>query len=71
MGRVINLCVEHNHTTGRIRGLLCNNCNRGVGLLKDNLNILKRAIIYLQEDMSFQQDNIKTVKILINRKEKA
>jgi hypothetical protein len=42
------LCVDHNHTTGQIRGLLCHHCNRSIGLLKDSVDVLARAIKYLQ-----------------------
>lgn len=42
------LAVDHNHTTGKIRGLLCNNCNRGLGHLKDSIDNLKTAIQYLE-----------------------
>lgn len=41
------LCVDHNHTTGKIRGLLCNNCNRAIGLFAENTEFLKNAINYL------------------------
>lgn len=41
------LMVDHCHTTGRVRGLLCHNCNRALGLLKDNVEALKNAIEYL------------------------
>lgn len=35
------LTVDHNHDNGKIRGLLCNNCNSGLGQFKDNINNLK------------------------------
>jgi Autographiviridae endonuclease VII len=44
---VQNLCVDHCHDTGNIRGLLCQNCNRGLGLLGDNLQRVERAYIYM------------------------
>ena len=43
------LSVDHCHVTGRIRGLLCSGCNRCLGLLQDNADVLKKAIIYLKE----------------------
>lgn len=39
--------VDHCHSTGRVRGLLCNKCNSAVGLLKDNVNVIERAALYL------------------------
>jgi len=39
--------VDHCHTTGNVRGLLCNECNRGMGLLRDNAELLRRAADYL------------------------
>ncbi len=39
--------VDHCHDTGRIRGLLCNSCNLGIGKLKDSPALLARAIAYL------------------------
>jgi len=44
-----NLCVDHCHETGEIRGLLCDSCNRGIGLFKDNPNILNKASLYLSK----------------------
>ena len=41
------LSIDHNHETGEIRGLLCNKCNRGIGLLQDDIIILQKAINYL------------------------
>jgi hypothetical protein len=41
------LFIDHDHKTGRIRGLLCNDCNLGIGRLKDSVGILTKAIGYL------------------------
>lgn len=41
--------VDHNHTTGNVRALLCNNCNRGIGHLQESVSILKNAINYLEK----------------------
>ena len=41
------LSVDQNHDTGKVRGLLCRNCSRGLGLLKEDPSILLRAIQYL------------------------
>ena len=43
------LNVDHNHATGAVRGLLCGNCNRALGLLKDNLETLVRLHKYLEQ----------------------
>lgn len=42
--------VDHDHSTGKIRGLLCDPCNRGIGLLKDNSRILRDAADYLDRN---------------------
>jgi hypothetical protein len=42
------LCVDHCHDTGKVRGLLCDNCNQALGLLKDDVDALKRAIEYIE-----------------------
>lgn len=41
------LCIDHCHTTGKVRGLLCGSCNRGIGLLKENISTLNNAVRYL------------------------
>jgi hypothetical protein len=40
--------VDHNHKTGKVRGILCGNCNRGLGLLRENIDNLQRAIEYIK-----------------------
>lgn len=41
--------VDHNHKTGKVRGLLCNKCNQGIGLLQDSLEIIHKVESYLEE----------------------
>lgn len=43
----VHLVVDHDHQTGAVRGLLCHNCNRALGLLQDNKEIAYRAAEYL------------------------
>lgn len=47
-GRVIALAVDHCHSSGKIRGLLCVNCNKVIGHAKDSLETLERSIEYLK-----------------------
>lgn len=41
------LNIDHCHATGKVRGLLCDACNRAIGLLKDSPDLLNKAISYL------------------------
>ena len=44
------LCVDHCHSTGAVRGLLCNHCNNGIGFFRDNPTLLRSGARYIQEN---------------------
>lgn len=44
-----NFSVDHCHSTGKVRGLLCHKCNSGIGFLNDDVNLLEKAISYLKD----------------------
>ena len=41
--------VDHNHTTGKVRKLLCHNCNTSLGLLNEDPNLFHKCELYLKE----------------------
>ena len=43
------MCIDHSHENGKIRGILCNMCNMGLGKFNDNIKLLESAIKYLKE----------------------
>ena len=47
-GRPKSISVDHDHDTGRIRGVLCDRCNRALWYLRDNPDLLRRAADYLE-----------------------
>lgn len=49
-GKQKQLSVDHNHSTGKIRGLLCSSCNVGLGVFKDSPDLLRKAIKYLDDN---------------------
>jgi Recombination endonuclease VII len=47
------LCVDHDHSTGQVRGLLCKRCNYALGLLEDTKSLV-RAVEYLHRALDAQ-----------------
>lgn len=47
-GKILSLAIDHCHAGGHIRGLLCRQCNVGLGNFQDNITFLKAAIKYLE-----------------------
>lgn len=47
----VRLNVDHNHSTGKVRGLLCPKCNKAIGLLEDNVSYLIKAAEYLSSNV--------------------
>lgn len=54
-GRLQPLCVDHDHKTGRVRGLLCCRCNRSIGLLGDDTQLIKQIWQYLNSISPFPE----------------
>lgn len=52
-GKIKWLSTDHNHKTGKIRGLLCYSCNTGLGKLGDSVKTLRSAIKYLNKRGSY------------------
>lgn len=48
-GRVKALAVDHHHGSGKVRGLLCSDCNTGIGKLKDSHDVLASAVEYIRK----------------------
>ncbi len=51
-GKTRELAIDHDHETGRVRGLLCMSCNTGISRFKDNIDLLTSAIKYLEFNVS-------------------
>lgn len=53
----LKLVVDHCHSSGAVRGLLCHNCNRALGLLQDDIGNLNRAIGYLESATTISKES--------------
>ena len=48
-GKVVAMAIDHDHKTGKNRGVLCMHCNRALGSLRDDINVLNNLIDYLNK----------------------
>lgn len=46
------LAVDHDHVSGKVRGLLCDRCNRGIGYFRESIDIMSNGITYLKRSLS-------------------
>lgn len=53
---LVDSAIDHNHSTGSFRGILCKQCNRALGMFKDNETLLSNAIEYLKKNGSYALD---------------
>ena len=53
----VDTCVDHCHTTKKVRGLLCNHCNRAIGLFKESASSIESALLYLKKYNQKTEEN--------------
>lgn len=58
LGKVRDLAVDHCHTTGKVRGLLCWKCNTSLGKFQDSVELLQNAIKYLNKSKELSLTNV-------------
>jgi hypothetical protein len=49
-------CIDHNHTTGRVRALMCGTCNRVLGLLQESVTRLRALADFLEQQNAIDED---------------
>lgn len=50
-------CLDHNHANNQIRGILCRKCNTAIGQVGESVQVMKKAILYLENDWSLSEEN--------------
>jgi Recombination endonuclease VII len=63
-----DLFVDHDHETSKIRGLLCSSCNSGLGYFKDDIDIIRRAVSYLNQAVKLDVKIKYTDDLIVNSK---
>ena len=59
-----SMCVDHCHTTNRVRALLCGHCNRALGFAKDNPDTLRAMARYVDEHVEREQQRLARIEAL-------
>ena len=55
--RLVTPRIDHDHMTGSVRGILCNECNCGIGFLRDSVALLEKAANYMRRSMRQQEED--------------
>lgn len=50
-GSTKRLCIDHDHKSGKVRGVICHKCNSAIGLFDDDIRLLQNAISYLKGEL--------------------
>lgn len=53
----VKWCVDHNHSTGQVRGMLCHNCNVAIGHLKDDPILIAKTLVYIKTNGGLSGNN--------------
>jgi hypothetical protein len=59
--------IDHDHITGKVRGLLCISCNMSLGGFRDNIELLSKAIDYLNRGNNMTMEKISSERVICNR----
>ena len=59
--KLARLCIDHDHNTGKVRGLLCFDCNLALGLMRDKLEIINNLAAYLQHTAPIERFHYQTL----------
>ena len=54
----LDFCADHCHETGQKRGVICRKCNAGLGHFNDNVEVMQKAIEYLEHYKALQKDEL-------------
>lgn len=65
------MCIDHDHATGLVRGLLCANCNLAIGNFKENPRLMRRGALYIERRLVHNKRWMDLISIFYRNKRKA